>query len=167
MAMLSNNMKENRSSSIERHKTMMDAVVVDVYSLQEIKIAAGEAAVSRTVNWVNDKMRTFASRNQSSASLNTSLRRSLLTQDAFHLQQHEWSQMDALKSIIHTLNSSENPGLEDDVIQGIVISREDQLQSTNGRETSIIKIGLVDSSSYPHYQPGGKIRFRNSFYDMF
>lgn len=71
MAMLSNNMKENRSSSIERHKTMMDAVVVDVYSLQEIKIAAGEAAVSRKVN---DKMRTFASRNQSSASLNTSLR---------------------------------------------------------------------------------------------
>ena len=164
MAMLSNNMKENRSSSIERRKTMMDAVVADVYSLQEIKIAAGEAAVSRKVN---DKMRTFASRNQSSASLNTSLRRSLLTQDAFHLQQHEWSQMDALKSIIHTLNSSENPGLEDDVIQGIVISREDQLQSTNGRKTSIIKIGLVDSSSYPHYQPGGKIRFRNSFYDMF
>ena len=167
MTMLSNNMSESRSSSLKHRKNMMDAVVVDVYSSLEIKFAAGDAAIARNVV---SKWSSFAARNQSSANLGTSLRRTLLSQssdtvsttqhgrkDVFQLQQNGFSKTGTLQSIIHTLHNSENPCMDDDVIQGIVLSREDQLEPTNGRMTSIIKIGFADATSNPHYQPGGKI----------
>lgn len=168
MTMLPNNMSESRSSSSKHRKNMIDAVVVDVYSSEEIKNAAGEAAIAGNV--IN-KWSSSLPRNQSSTTLAASLRLSLLSQssdtnnvstrhgrrNAFQLPQNEFVTKDKLQSIIHTLNTNENPCMDDDVIKGIVLSREDQLPSTSGRMTSIIKINLAGASSNPHYQPGGKI----------
>lgn len=133
MSMLSNNMSESRVSSLKHRKLLMDAVVVNVYSPKEIKTAAGEAAIAGNVI--------------------TSRRQSLLSQ---LLSDKLSSKTDVLQSIIHTLDTSPNPCMDDDVIRGIVLSREDQLHSTGGRMTSIIKICLKNASSDPHYQPGGK-----------
>lgn len=137
MSMLSNNMSESRVSSLKHRKLLMDAVVVKVYSPKEIKTAAGEAAIAGNVI--------------------TSRKQSLLSQLlSDKLSQSELSKTDVLQSIIHTVDTSPNPCMDDDVIRGIVLSREDQLHSTGGRMTSIIKICLKNASSDPHYQPGGK-----------
>ena len=134
MVKLSKNIEANTASNLVERQNMMDSINVQVFSAEEVQSAAASS---------------FMKRSGSLGSLSSYFKSGDSTEESSHKE---------LMQIIAT-SGRHTPGVDENVLKGIVKSRENIIDSGGGRKTSLVKIDL-ESCGNPPYNPGGEFQLK-------